>query len=39
MLRAIKFRQDLRPTTDHHTRIKTWEIAMTAKVTIFGKNS
>jgi len=39
MLIATQIRQDLHPITDRHTRIKTWEKAMTAKVTIFGKNS
>jgi hypothetical protein len=39
MLVAIQFRQDLQSMDNRHTRIKTWENAMTAKVTIFGKNS
>jgi len=39
MLIANKFRQDLQPITDNHTNPKPWETAMTAKVTIFGKNS
>jgi hypothetical protein len=39
MLVSIRLRQDLQPITNRHTRIQTWEKAMTAKVTIFGKNS
>jgi hypothetical protein len=39
MLIANKFRQDLQPITDCHTNLKPWEKAMTATVTIYGKNS
>ena len=39
MLIANKFMQDLQPLTDCQTNSNPWETAMTAKVTIFGKNS
>jgi hypothetical protein len=39
MLIANKFRLALQPFTDGHSIFNPWETAMTAQVTIFGKNS
>jgi hypothetical protein len=39
MLITNKFKQHRQPIADCHTNPKPWESAMTAMVTIFGKNS
>lgn len=39
MLIANDFKHDPKLLSDCHTHLKPWETAMTAKVTIFGKNS
>jgi hypothetical protein len=39
MLIANNFRPDIQPLTDCQINPQPWETAMTAMVTIFGKNS